>query len=113
MKVWQAGSHLTDQRAAQVDDWSWAQTRRRLGMLVRLAGPYPGRTVLAGVTLVVYTLVALLPRNPWLADWLLLQALAHATDGDPPTLPGLPDELEAAAFRVAAARARTRGGRRS
>ena len=55
----------------------------------------------------------LLPRNPWLADWLLSQALAHATDGDPPTLPGLPDELEAAAFRVAAERARVRGGRRS
>jgi ABC-type multidrug transport system fused ATPase/permease subunit len=61
MKVWQAGSHLTDQRAAQVEDWSWAQTRRRLSMLVRLAGPYPGRTTLAIVTLVAYTLVALLP----------------------------------------------------
>src|ERR687892_645337 len=61
MKVWQAGSHLTEQRAATVEDWSWAQTRRRLGILVRLAGPYPGRTLLAVVTLVAYTLVALLP----------------------------------------------------
>ena len=26
----------------------------------------------------------LLPRNPWLADWLLAQALAHRTGGDPP-----------------------------
>ena len=26
----------------------------------------------------------LLPRNPWLADWLLAQALAHAAGGDPP-----------------------------
>ena len=26
----------------------------------------------------------LLPRNPWLADWLLAQALAHATGGEPP-----------------------------
>jgi CobQ-like glutamine amidotransferase family enzyme len=53
----------------------------------------------------------LLPRNPWFADWLLTQALAHATGGDPPELDPLPDELERAAFRVAAERARTRGGR--
>ena len=61
MRVWQAGSHLTDQRDARIDDWSWQQTRRRLGTLVRLARPYKGRTALAVVTLVGYTLVALLP----------------------------------------------------
>ena len=33
MKVWQAGSHLTDQRDARVDDWSWARTRTRLAIL--------------------------------------------------------------------------------
>jgi len=65
MKVWQAGSHLTDQRSARVDDWSWAQTRRRLGILLKLARPYSGRTLLAVATLVAYTLVALLP--PYLA----------------------------------------------
>ncbi len=54
----------------------------------------------------------LLPRNPWLADWLLAQALAHATGGDPPELEPLPDELEARAHAVAAERARSRGGRR-
>jgi lipid II isoglutaminyl synthase (glutamine-hydrolysing) len=54
----------------------------------------------------------LLPRNPWLADWLLAQALAHASGGEPPTLPELPDELEHEAFRVAAERARARGGHR-
>jgi lipid II isoglutaminyl synthase (glutamine-hydrolysing) len=55
----------------------------------------------------------LLPRNPWLADWLLGQALAHATGGDePPALMPLADELEGEAFRVAAERARRRGGRR-
>ena len=54
----------------------------------------------------------LLPRNPWLADWLLAQALAHATSGEPAHLMPLDDELEAAAFRVAAERARRRGGRR-
>jgi ATP-binding cassette subfamily B protein len=65
MRVWQAGTHLTDQRGAKVDDWSWQQTRRRLGILVRLARPYKLRTGLAGITLVAYTLVALLP--PYLA----------------------------------------------
>ena len=54
----------------------------------------------------------LLPRNPWLADWLLEQALGHATGDAPPTLAELPDELEQEAFRVAAERARVRGGRR-
>jgi CobQ-like glutamine amidotransferase family enzyme len=54
----------------------------------------------------------LLPRNPWLADWLLTQALAHASGGAPRPLDPLPDELEREAFRVAAERARKRGGRR-
>jgi CobQ-like glutamine amidotransferase family enzyme len=53
----------------------------------------------------------LLPRNPWLADWLLAQALAHATGGEPPELEPLGDELEAEAHGVAASRARARGGR--
>ena len=65
MKVWQAGSHLTDQRDARVEDWSWRQTRSRLAVLLRLARPYRVRTALAGATLVGYTLVALLP--PYLA----------------------------------------------
>jgi hypothetical protein len=53
----------------------------------------------------------LLPRNPWLADWLLAQALAHATGGDAEPLEELPDELERAAHAVSAQRARDRGGR--
>ncbi|TML20795.1 MAG: ABC transporter ATP-binding protein, partial [Actinobacteria bacterium] len=61
MRVWQAGTHLTDQRGAQVEDWSWGQTRRRLRELLALARPYKMRTALAGITLVAYTLVALLP----------------------------------------------------
>jgi ATP-binding cassette subfamily B protein len=56
---------LTEQRGARVEDWSWRQTRRRLGILVRLARPYRARTAFAVVTLVGYTLVALLP--PYLA----------------------------------------------
>jgi hypothetical protein len=53
----------------------------------------------------------LLPRNPWLADWLLAQALAHASGDEVPELEPLPDLLEEEAFRVSAERARARGGR--
>jgi lipid II isoglutaminyl synthase (glutamine-hydrolysing) len=53
----------------------------------------------------------LLPRNPWLADWLLAQALAHRNGGEPPDLEPLPDELEAQAHEVSAGRARARGGK--
>jgi CobQ-like glutamine amidotransferase family enzyme len=53
----------------------------------------------------------LLPRNPRLADWVLAQALAHASGSEPKDLEPLPDELEAEAFRVSAERARARGGR--
>jgi lipid II isoglutaminyl synthase (glutamine-hydrolysing) len=52
----------------------------------------------------------LLPRNPWLADRLLADALAHATGGEV-ELDTLPDELEAQAHVVSAQRARDRGGR--
>jgi len=53
----------------------------------------------------------LLPRNPWLADWILSQALGHASGGEPPALEPLPDRLEAEAHDVSARRARERGGR--
>jgi CobQ-like glutamine amidotransferase family enzyme len=53
----------------------------------------------------------LLPRNPWFADWLLGRALEHAGGGRSVALDPLPDALETEAFRVAAARARARGGR--
>ncbi len=52
----------------------------------------------------------LLPRNPWLADWLLTQALTHRL-GAAPELEQLPEELEREAHLVSAARARARGGR--
>jgi lipid II isoglutaminyl synthase (glutamine-hydrolysing) len=52
----------------------------------------------------------LLPRNAWLADWILERALQHRT-GDLRELDPLADELEASAHTVAAARARSRGGR--
>ncbi|HXY80272.1 MAG TPA: hypothetical protein VEH55_02800 [Gaiellaceae bacterium] len=53
----------------------------------------------------------LLPRNPRLADWLLAQALAHRSGGEPPELAPLADALEAQAHELSAARARSRGGR--
>jgi lipid II isoglutaminyl synthase (glutamine-hydrolysing) len=52
----------------------------------------------------------LLPRNPWLADWLLAQAIAHRT-GELPVFQPLPDELEQQAHGVSARRAKIRGGR--
>jgi lipid II isoglutaminyl synthase (glutamine-hydrolysing) len=53
----------------------------------------------------------LLPRNPWFADWVLAQALAHRL-AEPPVFEPLPDDLEHEAHAVSAARARSRGGRR-
>jgi CobQ-like glutamine amidotransferase family enzyme len=52
----------------------------------------------------------LLPRNPWFADRLLEEALAHRGVDD--RLAPLPDELERVAHAVSAERARARGGRR-
>jgi lipid II isoglutaminyl synthase (glutamine-hydrolysing) len=52
----------------------------------------------------------LLPRNPWFADWLLEQALAHRL-GEAPELTPLDDELEEEAHSISALRAETRGGR--
>ena len=54
----------------------------------------------------------LLPRNAWLADWLLGQALAHRLGGDEALpLEPLADRLEGRAHEVSAARARSRGGK--
>jgi ABC-type multidrug transport system fused ATPase/permease subunit len=77
VKIWQAGSHLLDERGAQVHDWSWRRTRRRLAMLLRLAQPYQGRTALAVATLLAYTLVALAP--PYLAKLAVDRGIS---DGD-------------------------------
>jgi len=63
-----------------------------------------------GKALGTYLHGPLLPRNPWLADWLLGQALAHRLD-EAPSLEELPDELEAEAHAVSSGRAHERGGR--
>ena len=66
----------------------------------------------AGRVVGTYLHGPLLPRNAWLADWLLAQALAHRLgSNEAPPLEPLPDELERRAHEVSAARARSRGGR--
>ena len=64
----------------------------------------------AGRAIGTYLHGPLLPRNPWLADWLLAQALGHRT-GEAPSFEPLADDLEAQAHEVSAGRARARGGR--
>jgi len=65
----------------------------------------------AGRVIGTYLHGPLFPRNPWLADWVLAEALGHASGGEPPELEPLADELESAAHVVSAERAKTRGGR--
>jgi ABC-type multidrug transport system fused ATPase/permease subunit len=69
MRVWQPGSHLTMQRGAQVDDWSWRRTRRRLGTLARLTAPYKTRTMFSIFSLLLATATALAP--PFLAKYAI------------------------------------------
>jgi lipid II isoglutaminyl synthase (glutamine-hydrolysing) len=64
----------------------------------------------SGRVLGTYLHGPLLPRNPWLADWILAQAVAHRA-GEEPSLEPVSDELEREAHEVSARRARDRGGR--
>jgi ATP-binding cassette subfamily B protein len=73
MRVFQPGGHLTQQRGAKVDDWSWGQTARRLGVLVQLARQYKGRTTLAIVSLLAATALSLAP--PFLAKLAIDQGI--------------------------------------
>jgi ABC-type multidrug transport system fused ATPase/permease subunit len=73
VRVHQAGSHLTQERGAKVDDWSWRTTRRRFGTLWRLTRPYRGRTALSVVSLLTATATALAP--PYLAKYALDDAV--------------------------------------
>jgi ATP-binding cassette subfamily B protein len=61
------------QRGAEVDDWSWRKTRRRLGLLWRLTRPYRSRTALSVVSLLTATATALAP--PYLAKYALDDAV--------------------------------------
>src|SRR5438045_5653910 len=69
MRVWQPGSHLTMQRGAEVDDWSWHRTRRRLATLARLTAPYRARTTFSIFSLLLATATALAP--PFLSKYAI------------------------------------------
>jgi ABC-type multidrug transport system fused ATPase/permease subunit len=65
VRVWQPGGHLMRQRDAEVQDWSWRRTVRRVRTLASLTRPYKVRTALAVASLLAATLTALAP--PYLA----------------------------------------------
>jgi ATP-binding cassette subfamily B protein len=81
VRVHQPGGHLTRVRGAEVDDWSWQRTKRRLGTLYRLARPYRGRTALALLALLGATAVALAP------PYLVGLTVDHVQDGQTSQLP--------------------------
>jgi ABC-type multidrug transport system fused ATPase/permease subunit len=76
MRVWQPGSHLSMARGAEVQDWSWRRTVRRVSTLARLAAPYKLRTGLALASLAAATATALAP--PYLAKLALDEGVRHA-----------------------------------
>jgi ATP-binding cassette subfamily B protein len=57
------------QRGAQVDDWSWRRTRRRLATLARLTAPYKTRTTFSIFSLLLATATALAP--PFLSKYAI------------------------------------------
>ena len=73
MRIYQAGSHLTEERGVTVRDWSWRQTRRRFKTLGQLVAPYKGRAILSVLTLLLSTAIALAP--PLLAKTALNDAI--------------------------------------
>src|ERR1041384_210692 len=75
MRVWQAGSHLSMERGAQVADWSWRQTARRLRALASLTAPYKARTALSIASLPAATGTALAP--PYLAKLAIDDGIAN------------------------------------
>ncbi|HEX4324225.1 MAG TPA: ABC transporter ATP-binding protein [Gaiellaceae bacterium] len=75
MRVHQPGGSLMRVRGAEVEDWSWNSTRRRLGVLWRLTKPYRLRTFLSVFSLLAATATALAP--PLLAK----RALDDAVNG--------------------------------
>ena len=80
MRVHQPGSHLTRGGRAEVEDWSWGRTRRRLRALYVLARPYKGRTAIAIGSLLGATAVALLP------PYLLGRTINEVSKGNTDTL---------------------------
>ncbi|HZC75269.1 MAG TPA: ABC transporter ATP-binding protein [Gaiellaceae bacterium] len=77
MRVHQPGGHLMRDRGAQVEDWSWSTTRRRLAVLWGLTRRYRTRTALSVVSLLTATATALAP--PLLAKHALDDAVNDTT----------------------------------
>ena len=77
MRVHQPGGYLMRQRGAEVEDWSWNTTRRRLGVLWRLTKPYRVRTGFSAFSLLAATATALAP--PYLAKYALDDAINNTT----------------------------------
>jgi ABC-type multidrug transport system fused ATPase/permease subunit len=75
VRVWQPGSHMMRQRGAEVDDWSWRQTVRRVSTLARLTAPYKRRTAFALGSLLLATATALAP--PYLAKVAVDRGIGH------------------------------------
>jgi ATP-binding cassette, subfamily B, bacterial len=69
MRVWQPGGHLMRERGAEVSDWSWRRTSRRILTLARLTRPYKLRTSLSVLSLLAATATALAP--PFLSKYAL------------------------------------------
>jgi ATP-binding cassette subfamily B protein len=62
------------QRGAEVSDWSWRQTARRVSTLARLTSPYKARTALSLGSLLAATATALAP--PYLAKLAIDDGIA-------------------------------------
>jgi ATP-binding cassette subfamily B protein len=67
------------ERGADVEDWTWNTTRRRLGVLWRLAKPYGLRTGFSALSLLAATVTALAP--PLLVKYALDDAINGTTGG--------------------------------
>ena len=61
MRVYQPGGYMSRRTAAEVEDWSWNSTRRRLGVLWQLTRRYRRRTFFSLFSLLTATAAALAP----------------------------------------------------
>src|SRR4051794_40768974 len=77
MRMHQPGVGAAQVRPADIADWSWKQTRRRLGLLWELTRPYRTRVAFSVFSLLAATATALAP--PYLAKYALDDAVrGHA-----------------------------------
>jgi ABC-type multidrug transport system fused ATPase/permease subunit len=94
VRVHQPGGHLMRGGRAEVEDWSWARTKRRLTALYRLARPYKARIAIAIASLLAATFASLAPpflvgravdevsnRHTSLLVWLVVAFVAAGVVG--------------------------------